>query len=266
MSHNNIKLKSERQHRPVVLVPLETQECEGLDCQLVTKDYLRALVEISGCLPLLAPTCFGSTHIEQYLSMIDGIYITGASSNIDPTLYGQKNSSSNKNQDLQRDLFDILLIRMALKNGIPIFGICRGMHELNIAFGGDIHRTQNTKSTSEHKNKKGKILLEERYTDIYNVQLVSNTWFAQLLNQEQFQVRSLCSERIGRLGRGLEPLAYAENGMIEAIHFPTFSQFTLAVQWHPEWQASQSSHSVHLFQAFGDACRKFYAVRTRQYL
>ena len=82
------------------------------------------------------------------------------------------------------------------------------------------------------------------------------TWLAELLGLEEIPVNSLHGQGIKTLGKGLEALAHAEDGVIEAIHLPQAPQFTLGVQWHPEWQASQNPQSVRLFQAFGAACRK----------
>ncbi|MFP3526477.1 gamma-glutamyl-gamma-aminobutyrate hydrolase family protein, partial [Pantoea sp. SIMBA_072] len=78
--------------------------------------------------------------LETYLNMADGVYLTGAGSNIDPALYGQDNETPGKGQDKARDLFDIPLVKAAIKRGLPIFGICRGMQEINVALGGDIYQ------------------------------------------------------------------------------------------------------------------------------
>ena len=88
------------------------------------------------------------------------------------------------------------------------------------------------------------------------VRLVPGTWLAELLGLEEIPVNSLHGQGIKTLGKGLEALAHAEDGVIEAIHLPQAPQFTLGVQWHPEWQAAQNPQSVRLFQAFGAACRK----------
>ncbi|MGL5707850.1 MAG: gamma-glutamyl-gamma-aminobutyrate hydrolase family protein, partial [Aeromonas sp.] len=73
---------------------------------------------------------------------------------------------------------------------------------------------------------------------------------------EQIPVNSLHGQGLNRLGEGLEPLAHAEDGLVEAIHAPALSPFLLAVQWHPEWKASENPHSIKIFQSFGDACRR----------
>jgi putative glutamine amidotransferase len=247
--------------KPVVLMSMGAQARNGHDYQVMTRKYMSPLVEIAGCLPLLAPTCFGTEDIDQYLSMVDGVYLTGAGSNIDPGLYGQENITPEKPQDRDRDLFDLPLIYAALARGLPIFGICRGMQELNVALGGDLHqKLYAIPDISDHRedNDAGPA---EQYADSHLVRVVPGTWFAELMQAGEFRVNSLHGQGIRSLGAGLEALAYAEDGVIEAVHAPRHPQFTLAVQWHPEWQAAQNPYSVRMFRAFGDACRKQAAAR-----
>lgn len=254
-TENTLNLK----RKPVVLMSMGAQARKGHDYQVMTRKYIAPLVEISGCVPLLAPTCFGTADIDQYLSMVDGVCLTGAGSNIDPALYGQENLTPGKAQDRDRDLFDLPLIHAALAKGLPILCICRGMQELNVALGGDIHQKLYEISGLNDHREDDEAPPVEQYADIHMVRVVPDTWFAELMQQKEFPVNSLHGQGIKTLGKGLQPLAYADDGVIEAMHLPEYPQFTLAVQWHPEWQAAQNPHSVRLFQAFGNACRKYAA-------
>ena len=140
MSNNKTGNTPNTPRKPVVLMSMGHQERKGHDYQVMTHKYIVPLVELSGCVPLLAPTCCGPDDVDQYLDMVDGIYLTGAGSNIDPALYGQENLTPDKGQDKNRDLFDLPLIRKAIERGLPIFAICRGMQEINVALGGTIHQ------------------------------------------------------------------------------------------------------------------------------
>ena len=73
------------------------------------------------------------------------------------------------------------------------------------------------------------------------------------LQSDEIRVNSLHGQGLKTLGEGLEPLARAEDGLVEAIHAPSLSPFLFAVQWHPEWQAAKNPDSVKMFQAFGEA-------------
>ena len=261
MSSNNTKNTLNSKRKPVVLMSMGAQARKGHDYQVMTRKYMSPLVEISGCVPLLAPSCFGTADIDQYLSMVDGVYLTGAGSNIDPALYGQENLTPEKVQDRDRDLFDLPLIHAALAKGLPIFCICRGMQELNVALGGDIHQKLYAIPGLNDHREDDEDPPAVQYADIHTVRVVPNTWFAELMQVDEFPVNSLHGQGIKTLGTGLQALAHAEDGVIEAMHLPQHPQFTLAVQWHPEWQAAQNPHSVRLFQAFGGACRKQAAAR-----
>jgi putative glutamine amidotransferase len=248
--------KSGEPRKPVVLMSMGAQERAGHDYQVMTRKYIAPLVEISGCVPLLAPTCFGIDDVDQYLSMVDGVYLTGAGTNIDPTLYGQENLTPNKVQDRGRDLFDMPVIQRALERGLPLFAICRGMQEMNIVFGGDMmQKVYATPGFNDHREDSN-APVPAQYAAAHEVRVIADTWFATLMQEAAFAVNSLHGQGIKTLGAGLEPLAYAEDGLIEALHAPVFPQFTLGVQWHPEWRASENPHSVRMFQAFGDACRR----------
>jgi putative glutamine amidotransferase len=245
----------------VVLMSMGSQERKGHAYQVMTHKYITPLAELSGCVPLLAPSCCGTDDIDQYLSMVDGVYLTGAGSNIDPALYGQKNQTPSKGQDKARDLFDIPLIRAALKRGLPLFAVCRGMQEINVALGGTIHqKAYEVPDTNDHREDAND-LVAVQYGDSHTVRALPGSWFAELMGDAEFPVNSLHGQALDQLGEGIEALAHAEDGLIEAIHLPGVEQFTLAVQWHPEWQAAQNPHSVKLFQAFGEACRKRAAQR-----
>lgn len=247
--------------KPVVLMSMGTQERKGHAYQVMTHKYITPLAELSGCIPLLAPSCCGADDIDQYLSMVDGVYLTGAGSNIDPALYGQKNKTPSKGQDKARDLFDIPLIRAALKRGIPLFAVCRGMQEINVALGGTIHqKAYEVPGLNDHREDSNDPVAVQ-YGDRHTVQALPGSWFAELMGDAAFLVNSLHGQALDQLGEGIEALAFADDGLVEAIHLPGVEQFTLAVQWHPEWQAAQNPHSVKIFQAFGEACRQHAAQR-----
>jgi putative glutamine amidotransferase len=260
MSNNNTKQRPGAR-KPVVLMSMGAQERKGHAYQVMTHKYITPLVELSGCVPLLAPSCCGVDDIEQYLSMVDGVYLTGAGSNIDPALYGQENLTPSKGQDQDRDLFDIPLIRGALARGLPLFGICRGMQEINVALGGNIHqKAYEVPGMNDHREDSS-APVDVQYADVHSVRALPGSWFAELMGPAEFPVNSLHGQAVDQLGEGIEALAHAEDGLVEAIHLPGVEQFTLAVQWHPEWQAARNPHSVKIFQAFGDACREQAARR-----
>ncbi|MGV8918038.1 MAG: gamma-glutamyl-gamma-aminobutyrate hydrolase family protein [Pseudomonas sp.] len=256
MSNSNIGNKNQKLRKPVVLMSMGAQERKGHDYQVMTHKYIVPLVELAGCVPVLAPSCCGPDDIEQYLDMVDGVYLTGAGSNIDPALYGQENQTPGKAQDQDRDLFDLPLIHAAIARGIPIFGICRGMQEINVALGGDMYQKLYAEPGFNDHRENSADPVAVQYAAVHGVRLAADSWLRKLMQTDVIRVNSLHGQGLKTLGKGLEPLAHAEDGLVEAVHAPSLSPFLVAVQWHPEWQAAQNPDSVKIFQAFGEACRQ----------
>jgi putative glutamine amidotransferase len=256
MSNNNSAKTTSAKRKPVVLMSMGAQERKGHDYQVMTHKYIVPLVEIAGCVPVLMPTCCGTADLEQYLDMADGVYLTGAGSNIDPALYGQENLTPDKSQDRDRDLFDLPLIKAAIARGLPIFGICRGMQEINVALGGDMYQKLYAEPGFNDHRENSDDPVHVQYAEAHKVRIESGSWLAEVLGSEEIGVNSLHGQGVKTLGRGLEPLARAEDGLVEAFHAPSLSPFLFAVQWHPEWQAARNPDSVKIFEAFGEACRQ----------
>lgn len=256
MSKHDSAKTSNSKRKPVVLMSMGVHERKGHLYQVMTHKYITPVVDFAGCVPLLAPTCCGSDDLEQYLDMVDGVYLTGAGSNIEPSLYGQENQTPEKGQDIDRDQFDMPLIRAAIKRGLPIFAICRGMQEINVALGGDIYQKLYAEPGFNDHRENPNDPVDVQYAQSHSVRLKSGSWLAKLLAAEEISVNSLHGQGIKTLAKGLEPLAHAEDGLVEAFHAPALSSFLFAVQWHPEWQAAQNPDSVKLFEAFGEACRQ----------
>ncbi|MGI2260579.1 gamma-glutamyl-gamma-aminobutyrate hydrolase family protein [Shewanella sp. GXUN23E] len=243
------------------------QNRNGHPYQVMTHKYMQPIVDIAGCIPLLVPSCFGVEDLAQYLDMVDGVYVSGAASNIDPALYGQENLTPDKGQDANRDHMDMALIHAAIERKLPILGICRGMQELNIALGGDLYQKVHDEPHLNDHRENPDDPPEVQYGPSHSIDLVKGCWLHDLLG-DTITVNSLHGQGVNRLGKGLEALAYAEDGLVEAIHMPAAQQFVLGVQWHPEWQACNNPDSVKIFRAFGEACQGFHrakgeAVRSR---
>lgn len=124
-----------------------------------------------------------------------------------------------------------------------------------MALGGDIHQKVYSEPGYDDHREDADDPVDDQYGESHQVALVPDSWLAELMGQPSIPVNSLHGQGIKTLAKGLVPLAHAEDGLIEAIHAPALSPFLLAVQWHPEWKASQNPHSIKIFEAFGDACR-----------
>lgn len=242
------------QGKPSVLMPMGSQARAGHDYQVMTHKYIMPLVEQGECVPLLVPSCCGLVDVDHYLDLADGLYLTGAGSNIEPSLYGQVNLTPEKPQDPARDEVDIALIRGALARHMPIFAICRGMQELNVALGGDLYQKVYAEEVFADHREDPEAPIATQYGESHQISLIPGSWLHTLLGAERIGVNSLHGQGIRTLGEGVVPLAHADDGLIEAITLSGAEAFILGVQWHPEWQAADNPHSVRLFSAFGKAC------------
>mgnify|MGYP003600182507 FL=1 len=257
---------NKHKRKPVVLMTSGAKVYGGVEYQQLGKKYIDPVVRFSGCIPLIYPTAYGVDDVEQYLSMADGIFVSGASSNIDPLLYGQYLETPELPQDRDRDDVDVEIIRMALAKGVPILGVCRGFQEMNVAFGGDLHQVlHETPGFMDHREPKGpngeELDLDTQYGPNHSVKLVADTWFSELLEKDEFMVNSLHGQGIKTLAPELKALAHAPDGLVEAVTFSDAPQFTLGVQWHPEWKTWQNPLSIKIFAAFGAACQTYADAR-----
>jgi putative glutamine amidotransferase len=139
--------------------------------------------------------------------------------------------------------------------GMPLFAICRGFQEMNVAYGGTLwQKVQEVPGFADHRENK-EDPLEVQYGPAHDVDLVPGGELQRIAGADRARVNSLHSQGVQRLGEGLEVEARAPDGLIEGFRVREAPGFALAVQWHPEWQAMKNPFSRALFAAFGAAAR-----------
>jgi putative glutamine amidotransferase len=147
------------------------------------------------------------------------------------------------------------LARRALDHGVPILAVCRGFQEMNVLLGGSLHqKVQEVPGLSNHLENKDDPL-DVQYGPSHPVALVEGGLLHKLLGADSVMVNSLHEQGVARLANGVTVEAIAEDGLIEAFRVDETDTFALAVQWHPEWKATENEFSIKIFKAFGDACR-----------
>ena len=255
MSNNNSAKTSTAKRKPVVLMSMGAQERKGHDYQVMTHKYIVPLVEIAGCLPLLVPTCCGTDDLEQYLDMADGVYLTGAGSNIDPALYGQDIPDAPGPFDAARDTMTADLIKAMLDLGKPVFGVCRGFQEINVAFGGTLRRDMASGEAPVPHHAPDDVHFNAMFDHEHRVDLTPGGVLATAFGVEAATVNSVHYQGVDRLGDGLAVEAVAPDGVVEAVSATVNDASVLAVQWHPEWRTELNPQSQVFFQLFGRALR-----------
>ncbi|ATP52743.1 MULTISPECIES: gamma-glutamyl-gamma-aminobutyrate hydrolase family protein [Pseudomonas] len=205
-------------------------------------------------LPLILPARDGGSDTPALLAQLDGILFTGSPSNIEPHHYNGAPSTEGTRHDRARDRLTLPLLQAAIAAGVPVFCICRGFQELNVALGGTLHqRVQELPGYLDHREPED-APLEVQYGPRHPVGIAPGGLFERLGLAAQFEVNSLHSQGIDRLAPGLRVEARAPDGLIEAVSMPDAPGFVLGVQWHPEWRFAENPVSRRLFQAFREAC------------
>jgi putative glutamine amidotransferase len=242
--------------KPIVLVPACNSVLNGHPFHIAGKKYLDA-VRLAGCLPLVVPSS-ALDDLDQLLELADGVFLTGSPSNVHPDHFGEAVHNPALPLDPERDALTLPLIRRAVAAGLPLFAVCRGFQETNVALGGSLHQAvQEQAGLQDHRAPEGQPN-EVAYADTHPVQVLPGGQLEALLGHSHIQVNSLHGQGVKTLAPGLRIEAVAPDGLVEAfsVDGPN-SGFALCVQWHPEWQAAQNPHSMALLQAFGRACRDY---------
>lgn len=228
----------------------------------VATQYVRAVVDGAGGVPLIIPALGAETNIAALLETLDAVLLTGSPSNVEPHRYGGPAAREGTLHDAARDDTTLPLIRAALERGVPLLAICRGNQELNVALGGTLH--QNVHELPGKRDHRGRKVPsnEERYGYAHTVELTPGGMLARMAGTQTVQVNSLHAQAIDRLAPGIAVEAVApEDGVIEAVRVTAAKSFAIGVQWHPEWHIATDALSQALFGCFGDAARVHAASR-----
>ncbi|MEG2805054.1 gamma-glutamyl-gamma-aminobutyrate hydrolase family protein [Stenotrophomonas sp.] len=218
--------------------------------------YVRALAEVAGLTPVLLPSLQPPLPPSAWLDRLDGLLLTGAVSNIEPHHYGGDASWPGNPHDPARDANAFALLHQALARDMPVLAICRGFQELNVALGGTLHaRVHAVPGFFDHREDP-EAPVEQQYGPAHAVQLEAGGWLADWAGARAIQVNSVHGQGIDRLAAGLQVEARAGDGLVEAARSHAHA-FVLGVQWHPEWRAAEIAFHHRIFQAFGDACRRY---------
>src|ERR1700726_2375011 len=246
--------------RPVVGVIGSAHLVEGkFTAQRVGERPLRAVAETAGALPLIFAGTPELTDIGALLDAVDGILLTAARANVHPSHFGKDEHPAQEPYDQNRDALALKLNVACVKRGVPLFGICRGLQEMNVAFGGSLHpEIRDLPGRLNHRMPRletGEIHPDTPvvFADRHDVRLVPGGVFARLLGCETIRVNSLHGQGILKPGTRVVVEGVAEDGTIEAIRIADAPGFALGVQWHAEYDPQHNPINRALFEAFGEA-------------
>jgi putative glutamine amidotransferase len=218
--------------------------------------YLRSVIDGAGALPVSIPALGEMLDVGGIADSLDGLLLPGGRANIQPHHYGGPPFPDDEFIDPGRDATVLPLVRACVDKGVPVFGICRGIQELNVALGGSLHyRIHELPGKKDHRMRRDVDTIEERFALRHMIQLAPNSLLAELAGESEVMVNSLHGQGIDKPADGLAVEAMSPDGVIEAIRLPTAKRFTVGVQWHAEWGFENHTLSRRLYEAFGDAAR-----------
>lgn len=212
----------------------------------VTPSYCEALVAC-GAKPLVFPWAAPAALAEQVASRCDGFVFTGGH-DIDPKMYGEEPSPLG-DYCPERDRLEEFVLMGALARNVPVLGICRGMQLLNVILGGTLYQDIFVERPGSIHHP----VWTSFENPAHEVKIVGGTPLARLLGDGRIGVNSRHHQGIRKLASDVRPMAYATDGLVEAIWHPSM-RFLWGVQWHPESMYKVNPEQLRLFQAFVDAC------------
>lgn len=241
--------------KPLVLVPACNRMLGEHPYHIVGQKYLDA-VRIAGGLPLVVVNP-EPADLDALLDMADGVLLTGSPSNVHPSHFGESVHNPALPLDPQRDGWVLPFIPRVLERGIPLFGICRGTQETNVALGGSLHQAVHEVDGFSHHDPYEGQGAELEYGLAHPVALVEGGLLRELLGADSVDVNSVHGQGVKQLAPSLRAEAFAPDGLVEAFSSREARGFMLCVQWHPEWKAAQNPVSRALLAAFGLACNNY---------
>jgi putative glutamine amidotransferase len=224
---------------------------------------IEAIIDCTGCVPFIIPALGASCDVADVVARIDGLLLTGGRANVQPHHYDGPPFPDDEPIDPGRDGLVLPMVRECIDQQVPIFGVCRGIQEINVALGGSLHyRWHMLAGKDDHRMPRDPgVTVEEVFKLKHNIALRPGGLFEALTGKSELMVNSLHGQAIDRVADRLDVEATSPDGAIEGVRLKDDPTFTVGVQWHAEWQPQTHDLSRQLFEQFGDAARRRLAAR-----
>ena len=218
---------------------------------------IHSLLQMVDCIPVLMPPVGAAVDIDSLVARMDGFILTGGRANVEPHHYDGPEFPADEPIDPGRDALVLPLVRACIAARVPVFGICRGIQEINVALGGSLHyRIHELSGKNDHRRPRHEdVTVEEVFRLNHIVKLTPGGLFQSLTGHDEMMVNSLHGQGVDRLGEGLVVEAVSPDGVVEGLRYNDDTQFIVGVQWHAEWEPDKHALSGALYTAFGKAAR-----------
>ncbi|MGZ8520105.1 MAG: gamma-glutamyl-gamma-aminobutyrate hydrolase family protein [Candidatus Binatia bacterium] len=205
--------------------------------------YVKAIVN-AGAIALILPPAPSSIALRRLLARLDGLVLSGGNFDIHPSYYGEKPLAGLGTIKAERSNFELDLTAAALKQDLPLLGICGGAQAINVALGGSLYQDIGAQvgDAQEHQQSRKSVKRGHR------ISIQPRTLLRKIVGRSHAEVNTTHHQAVKTLGRGLIVNAVAGDGIIEGIE-STRHAFVIGVQWHPEVLAPRQRHQRRIFVA-----------------
>jgi putative glutamine amidotransferase len=239
--------------RPVLGIICCNRQVGAEPAQAVMERYVRAAMTYADVASLLIPSLSGLMAAREVAPRLDGILLTGTPSNVEGSRYGSEGGDGPF--DPGRDAIAFAMISEMIDQAKPVFGICRGFQEINVALGGTLRRDAATNPELLPHHAPDGTGFDAMFDHHHRVTLTEGGILATVYQRPELDVNSVHYQGIGTLAPDLTIEAEAEDGLIEACSATLSGARILAVQWHPEWHTEKNPDSQTYFRLLGNALR-----------
>ena len=221
--------------------------------QAVMNRYIRAAMTYADVAALIIPSLPDLMTAAEVAPRIDGILLTGSPSNVAARHYGDEGGDGPF--DDGRDEIAMSMVDRMIDARKPVFGICRGFQEINVALGGTLRRDTSANDTLIRHHAPDDVDFDAMFDHRHPVELADGGMLSTAYAKGALDVNSVHFQGIGTLADGLTVEARAPDGLIEAYSARPNGAPLLAVQWHPEWGTENDADSQTYFHLLGKALR-----------
>ena len=214
----------------------------------VNAAYVNAAQQAGG-IPVLLPPQLDATALAALWPRLDGLILTGGD-DVDPARFGESRHPATGDVSPARDALEIELCHRALEQGRPLLAICRGLQVLNVALGGSLHQDIPSAPGSPFDHSQKELQQTRRDQPVHHVKVQEGSRLAKILGTLEVDVNSFHHQALNVLGRGLTPVAWSPDGIVEGAEMQDGGRFVVGVQWHPEDLVEHDPAARRLFAAF----------------
>jgi putative glutamine amidotransferase len=231
-----------------------------------TLQYIEERMALSifraGGVPLPLPDLKDDLGARAVLSQVHGLVLAGGA-DVSPRSYGEAPLQPSWAGDPVRDAYEERLVHEAVRQGLPVFGLCRGIQLVNVAFGGTLWQDIETQCEKSLVHRDW-----DRYDELgHRITLEPGSWLGRVYGGvRELEVNSIHHQGLRRVADPLTETAWAPDGIVEAVEWIDDDHWVVGVQWHPEWlepeqvapggPAQGRADGSLLFESFMQACRE----------